>query len=125
MLERHVSTAPENPHGLVFSRPDGSAYDPKVASAEWRTIMKSKFGEDRAVRLHDLRHTTVDLLYLADVPEDLIQEIVGHSSRKMVQEYKSLRNQARLTTGMRQLSALLADFAAPALPPAVPELAAP
>lgn len=125
VLERHIHTAPENPHGLVFTRPDGAAYDPKVASAEWRTIMKAKFGEDRAVRLHDLRHTTVDLLYLADVPEDLIQEIVGHSSRTMVQEYKSLRNQVRLKSGMQQLSALLAEFSAPALPAASLELVAP
>lgn len=116
ILERHVSTAPENPHGLVFARPDGSPYDPKVASAEWRTIMKSKFGEDRAVRLHDLRHTTVDLLYLAGVPEDLIIEIVGHSTRAQSQEYKSLQNRDRLTSAMQQFSALFGDFSDSALP---------
>lgn len=123
ILERHLSVAPENPHGLVFARDDGSPYDPKVASALWRTIMKSKFGEDRAVRLHDLRHTTVDLLYLAGVPEDLIIEIVGHSTRAQSQEYKSLQNRERLTAAMRQFSELFGDLSAPALPQAAPALA--
>lgn len=106
ILERHMETAPENPHGLVFAKADGSPYDPKEASGQWRSIMKAKFGEDRAVRLHDLRHTTVDLLYLAGVPEDLIIEIVGHSTRAQSQEYKSRANVERLSNAMRQMSAL-------------------
>lgn len=110
VLERHIDTAPENPHGLVFARPDGAPYDPKVASAEWRTIMKAKFGEERAVRLHDLRHTSVDLLYTAGVPEDAIIDIVGHSTRSQSQEYKSPQNRERLTSAMRKLSSVLGNF---------------
>lgn len=110
VLERHVATAPENPHGLVFARPDGSAYDPRVASAEWRTIMKSIFGEERAVRLHDLRHTSVDLLYTAGVPEDVIIDIVGHSTRSQSQGYKSSQNRERLTSAMRKFSSMLGNF---------------
>jgi integrase len=40
------------------------------------------------------------------VPEDLIQEIVGHSDRATTQGYKSLRNRERLTGAMVQFSAL-------------------
>lgn len=110
VLERHVATAPENPHGLVFTRPDGTAYDPKAASAEWRKIMKSKFGEERAVRLHDLRHTSVDLLYTAGVPEDVIIDIVGHSTRSQSQGYKSSQNRERLTSAMQKFSSMLGYF---------------
>lgn len=106
VLERHIEAAPDNPHGLLFARADGSPYDPREASKEWRTIMKQQFGAERAVRLHDLRHTTVDLLYLAGVPEDLIIEIVGHSTRAQSQEYKSRANVGRLRTAMEQMSLL-------------------
>lgn len=106
ILHRHLEAAPENPHGLVFARPDGRPYDPDQDTAEWRSIMRAQFGDDRSVRLHDLRHTTVDLLYLAGVPEDLIQEIVGHSTRSMSREYKSRGNLERLTRAMEKMSAL-------------------
>lgn len=107
VLEMHLASSADNPHGLVFPRADGSPRDPKEASNEWRTIMKQQFGEERAVRLHDLRHTTVDLLYLAGVPEDLILEIVGHSTRAQSQEYKSRANIERLTGAMEMMSSLL------------------
>lgn len=106
ILERHLATAPENKFGLVFARPDGRPYDPDQDTAAWRAVMKSQFGDDRSVRLHDLRHTTVDLLYLAGVPEDLIQEIVGHSTRSMSREYKSRGNIERLTRAMEKMSLL-------------------
>lgn len=106
ILERHLEVAPENPYGLVFARADGEPYDPKQASARWRSIMKAQFGEDRAVRLHDIRHAAVDLLYLAGVPEDLIVEIVGHSTRAQSQAYKSRANVERLRAAMHQMSVL-------------------
>lgn len=106
ILERHLAVAPDNPHGLVFARADGQPYDPTDASGRWRSIMKAQFGEDRAVRLHDIRHAAVDLLYLAGVPEDLIVEIVGHSTRAQSQAYKSRANVDRLRAAMQQMSVL-------------------
>lgn len=106
ILERHLEVSPENSYGLVFARPDGEPYDPKQASNRWRSIMKAQFGEDRAVRLHDIRHASVDLLYLAGVPEDLIVEIVGHSTRAQSQAYKSRANVDRLRAAMHQMSVL-------------------
>ncbi|GAA1148653.1 site-specific integrase [Microbacterium natoriense] len=106
ILEQHMSQMPANPHGLVFAREDGRPIDPKQASADWRSVMKERFGEDRYVRLHDLRHTTVDLLLLAGVPEDIVMEIVGHSTRAQTREYKSRANVDRLRLGMEQMSML-------------------
>lgn len=111
ILEQHRATTPDNPYGLVFARATGEPYDPKEASGDWRAFMTARFGEERSVRLHDLRHTTVDLLYLAGVPEDMIQEIVGHSTRAQTQGYKTLRNRDRLTAAMEQLSVLITQQA--------------
>ena len=105
ILERHIRETPDNEWGLVFTR-NGQPYGPDLAGKDWRKMLAAA-GIDKDVRLHDGRHTTVDLLYLAGVPEDLITEIVGHSTRTMTQGYKSLRNRERLTAAMKQLSSLL------------------
>lgn len=107
-LERHIAEQEPNPHGLVFTTSTGQPRDPDWDSKQWVTLMRSTFGDTRSIRLHDVRHTTVDLLYAAGVPEDVIQEIVGHSTRTMTRSYKSRGDLARLRTAMEQLSALLA-----------------
>lgn len=114
VLERHLEQTPENEWGLVFLRPPSPTnehksarpqpYSPDLAGKDWRVAVKAA-GIDKDVRLHDGRHTTVDLLYAAGVPEDLISEIVGHSTRATTQGYKSLRNRERLTAAMEQFSA--------------------
>lgn len=106
IIERHLSLTSPNPYGLVFTN-DGEPIDPDDDSAAWTALMKEIFGPERAVRLHDLRHTAVDLLYLAEVPEDIIQEIMGHSTRSMTRGYKAKGNQQRLIDAMRQSGALL------------------
>lgn len=128
ILEKHLASTPENEWGLVFLRPKGEnnthktagprPYSPDLAGKDWRKVL-AEAGIDKDVRLHDGRHTTVDLLYAAGVPDDLIQEIVGHSTRTMTQAYKSLRNRERLTAAMEQFSTL---FTAHAIDPPVPEL---
>ncbi|WP_405373346.1 MULTISPECIES: tyrosine-type recombinase/integrase [unclassified Microbacterium] len=106
-LQRRRTTEPPNEYGLVFARPDGQPRDPHQDTKDWRTLMHQVFGEDRSIRLHDIRHTTIDLLYAAGVPEDLIQEIVGHSTRAMTRAYKSRSDVRRLRDAMEQLSELL------------------
>lgn len=104
LLRDHQARSAPNTHGLVFA-PSGAPVQPSRASTgwkEWKPAVTKK-----ATRLHDLRHTTVDLLYAAGVPEDIIQEIVGHSTRGMTRAYKARGNQERLTAAMRQLSTLL------------------
>lgn len=107
ILERHMETAAPNNYGLVFARPNGDPIDPDDDSAYWRDLMKSTFGEERNVRLHDLRHAAADLMYLADVPEDIIQEILGHTVRSTTRGYKKRGNQTRLIEAMRSMGALV------------------
>jgi integrase len=102
---------PENEWGLMFPgvhQKYGYAIppDPDRITHEWPKLRDEVFGPGRHVRLHDVRHTTVDLLYLAGVPEDLVSEIVGHSNRAMTRSYKSKGNQPRLIAAMAQLSEL-------------------
>lgn len=106
ILERYMDAAPPNPHGLVFTHTDGRPFDPDQDTKAWNAVLQDAF-PGRSVRLHDLRHAAVDLLYEAGVPEDLIQEIVGHSARTMTRAYKSKGNQSRLTAAMQQMSALI------------------
>lgn len=115
ILEKHMKDTPDNKWGLMFTR-EGVPISPDLAGKDWRKILAAA-GIDKDVRLHDGRHTTVDLLYAAGVPDDLIQEIVGHSTRSMTQAYKSLRNRERLTSAMEQFSALFTE-------PENPEIAA-
>jgi len=104
ILERQMEE-PDHPKGLLFSE-KGRPRDPDQDTAAWGALLRETFGQDRYVRLHDLRHTAVDLLYLAGVPEDLIIEIVGHSTRAMSRAYKTRGNQARLTDALERFSAL-------------------
>lgn len=121
ILIRHLEQTPSNPWGLVFPRnaefPSGKPkpprpYGPDLASKDWRQLLEAA-GIQANSRLHDGRHTTVDLLYAAGVPEDLISELVGHSTRTMTQGYKTLRNRERLTAAMEQFSAHLGSRALP------------
>ncbi len=107
ILDRHLESAPENPWGLVFTN-NGRPISPDADSRNWRDAIAGA-GINKDVRLHDARHTTVDLLYAAGVPEDMISEIVGHSTRTMTQGYKSLRNRERLTAAMEQFSSLFSQ----------------
>lgn len=105
IIEKHLETAPDNRWGLVFTK-NGRPLAPDVDTKAWRKALTAA-KIDRDARLHDARHTAVDLLYAAGVPEDLIQEIVGHSDRATTQGYKSLRNRERLTGAMIQFSELI------------------
>lgn len=112
ILLRHMAGMKPNPWGLLFASEHGrygtvTPPDPDRITKEWPRLRDEVFGPGRRVRLHDIRHTTVDLLYLAGVPEDLIQEVVGHSTRAMTRAYKSPSDLLRLTEGMNRLSGIL------------------
>ena len=107
ILERHIETMTPNRYGLLFARPDGDPIDPDADSASWRDLMKETFGEDRNCRLHDLRHAAADLMYLAGVDEDIIQEILGHTVRATTRAYKKRGNTARLVAAMEKMGALV------------------
>jgi len=109
-LARWRDTAPSNPWGLVFTRPDANGallpVDPDYASRWWPEVLRLA-GIEKDLRLHDLRHTAVDLLLAAGVSEELVSEIVGHSTVTMTRAYKSRGNRERLIAGLKQLSSSL------------------
>lgn len=108
ILERHMATSPPNEFGLLFAR-NGRPYDPDQDSKEWRVVLHET-GIDQDIRLHDVRHTTVELLYAAGVPEDIIMSIVGHSTVAMTRSYRTKTDTTRLRAAMEQFSA---QFMAP------------
>jgi integrase len=91
--------------GLVFTD-GGEPWDPDRITRMWKAALKDA-GLPTDVVLHGARHTTVDLLYAAKVPEDLIMDIVGHSTRSVTRGYRSRADLARLTDAMERMSAQL------------------
>lgn len=108
IINEHIAeTAGEpNQFDLVWRTPNGAPIDPRVESEAWHAALEHAKLPD--VRLHDARHTTIDLLYEAGVPEDVITEIVGHSSWAVTRGYKSKTRQVRKIAAMQQLSNLIA-----------------
>lgn len=104
ILELHMSAG--HNAGLIFTRDDGTPQDPDTVSDDWKALLAGA-GLPGDIVLHGSRHTTVDLLYEAGVPEAVISEIVGHSTRAVTRGYKSKGNQRQLTDAMQQLSNLL------------------
>lgn len=106
VLAAHQARMTPNPWGLLFTTKAGQPIDPRADTRAWADTL-ARLGIDKHVRLHDIRHSTVDLLYEAGVPEAIIMEIVGHSTRMMTRSYKSRGNLAQLTAALESMSALL------------------
>lgn len=109
ILETWREMSPENPWGLAFTasyRGAVTPIDPDQATSMWNAT-RDAAGIDRPVRLHDLRHTTVDILDAAGVGMDTIMDIVGHSTRAMSREYRSKANRDRIRQAMLDMSASL------------------
>lgn len=106
VLNRWRLEAPTNPYGLVFPDKHMEPADPGRVTKEWYKVLANA-GIDKHVRLHDLRHTAVDLMYEAGMDEDIIQAIVGHSSRAQTRAYRSRTSPKRMIDGMTKVSQLL------------------
>lgn len=104
LLKEHLEEFPPGPNGLVFTN-NGRPIDPDQDTRNWRAFLEAS-GIKKNVRLHDLRHTAVDMLYLSGVAEDVIMEIVGHSTRMVTRGYKTRGNGDRLRNAM----ALMSEF---------------
>lgn len=91
-----------NPHNLVFAMPGGRPIDPDYATRLWVRHLKGV--TEKAVRLHDLRHTAIDMLYDAGVPEHIITQVVGHSRFAMTRAYKSPTSRARVAEALMPFS---------------------
>lgn len=91
ILGTHIKNSGENLHGLLFTNERGLPIDPDTETKRWPEALQESGITSKKIRLHDLRHTTIDLLYEAGVPEDVIMEIVGHSTRIITRGYKDSR----------------------------------
>ncbi len=64
--------------GLVFTRPDGTAWHPETVSK--RFVQLARGAGLPPIRLHDLRHTHASLGLFGGVHLKVMQESLGHSS---------------------------------------------
>lgn len=110
VLQKWRTIAPENPYGLVFTRYDAKRskeqipLDPDWTSRHWDKV-RDATGVTKDVRLHDVRHSTAALLYAANVDEDIIEAILGHSTAAMSRHYRGRVDPARLQAAMLQVTA--------------------
>jgi len=64
--------------GLVFTRANGAALHPDLATDAFARILRT--AGLPPIRLHDLRHTAASLALQAGVPMKVVSEQLGHSS---------------------------------------------
>jgi integrase len=77
-LEDQTQTKHWTETGLVFTKEDGEAWHPEVASRFFRQAVKrSKLP---VIRLHDLRHTHATLALRAGIHPKVVSERLGHAT---------------------------------------------
>lgn len=89
-LREWREVAPDNPAGLVWTRPDGKPIRSKDDDAEWYALQdaaKVKHPAREHYTVHEARHTTATLLLEADVAPEVITQIIGHSSWASTRTY--------------------------------------
>lgn len=106
IIELQMRVNPDNEHGLLFTDKNGDPFDPNFISKRWQQTVKDA-GIEKDMVMHGLRHTAADLLFLAGVPEDIIEEILGHSARVSRNIYKKRGNLTRLTAAMEAMSGVV------------------
>lgn len=105
MLAEWRAVAPDNPHGLVFTK-GPEPIDPNNVSKVWLDV-RAAVGIDRRVRVHDLRHTAIDMMYDAGASEADIIRIFGHSTVQMSRSYRSRGDGRREAAAMTLASSYL------------------
>lgn len=92
--------------GLVFTKEDGTPWDPDSATRAWAKLLKDA-GLPSNVVLHGARHSAIEMMSAAGVDWDTIKDIVGHSTIQMSMDYRSKPDQKRLTAAMEQTARML------------------
>ena len=72
-------------------------FDPMKPAEKWDTAWRALRAAAglRGFRFHDLRHTVVTDLLEAGEPEHVIEAVMGHLSRKMLEHYSHQRLKAK------------------------------
>ena len=102
-LEMRQTANDPNPFGLMWRMPDGNPIDPRVQSEAWHDLLKRAGVPD--VRLHDGRHTTVDLGYDSGTPESEMAGIFGHSAVTTTRGYRSAVGATQRAVVMERIAA--------------------
>lgn len=89
--------------GLIFTRQNGNPLPPDTVGSDWHKLLKGA-GVEAGSTLHGARHTLVDLLYDAGIPEQVIQQIVGHSTASMTRSYKTRGNPEQARAALETLT---------------------
>lgn len=105
ILALHMQSAGD---GLLFKNRFGEVLSPDAITMLWPKIVKGA-GISSKVTLHGIRHTVIDLLYDAGIPETTIQQIVGHSNIKMTRKYQTRVNQTQATQALEALSGFMSE----------------
>lgn len=108
---------PPNPHGLVWTRPDGRPIVKADDGEEFRALQKLagvKHPSGRPFVSHEIRNTTATLLAELGIEPTIIQAILGHSSYAISQGYIK----ARRGPMMAAMEGIALAFKTKALPPA-------
>jgi integrase len=71
--------------------------DSTQVAAKWDTAWRAlrDAGGLPALRFHDLRHTVVTRLVEAGEPDHVVESIMGHLSRRMLEHYSHIRLAAK------------------------------
>lgn len=116
IIERRIeaSRLEPNPFGLLWTsdpkmakdhttvlEPDGSPIDPAVDNRAWHSVLARAGVPD--VRLHDARHTAASLMLDAEVPQEIIMKILGHSTVVTTRNYQHV-DRRQLADAMTRLS---------------------
>ena len=87
-----------NPHGLLFRHDDGGPIEPEEDVEQFRRLLeRAGIGDADERSRHETRHTTVTILMSLGVDYGLVEQIVGHSSRAMVEHYRHAGLEERLS----------------------------
>jgi integrase len=75
-----------NPHGLVWTRPDGRPIHPHDDWEEWRDLLR-KAGITRRITLHEARHAAATWMAELGTDERVARDLLGHSDVLMTRSY--------------------------------------
>ncbi|PYC64933.1 site-specific integrase, partial [Streptomyces tateyamensis] len=75
--EKQQADAEWMDNGLVFTRPDGHPIEPATLTRHFNALLRRS--HLRAIRFHDLRHSTATLLLEQGVELVVIKELLGHA----------------------------------------------
>lgn len=87
-----------NPYGLLFRHDDGTPIEPEEDLENFHQLLENAGVPNAEHRSrHETRHTVVTILMSMGVDYGLVEEIVGHSSRLMVEHYRHAGLKERLS----------------------------